>query len=227
MPDGIASMPVPPLLCAFSSTLFTSFSQSLSCLIPTLTIVFCVAGVAQAKTWTTSASGLQNSINKARDGDIIRVTGSSTKSQILVKKRLTIEGKGNHTLSGMMTVRASGAVVRNLTFRNVSYGSRSASISVRGAHKVRVEHNDIAGSRGMGIFVARSNDVEVTDNKIRSVRCMKGSSGYTTAQGVKVGQGSKRIVVMNNTVEGLQGCRTTAAFSVIRAARMACSKEIG
>ena len=111
-----------------------------------------------------------------------------------------------------MTVKASGAVVRNLTFRNVSYGLRSASISVRGAHKVSVEHNDIAGSRGMGIYVAKSNDVEVTGNTIRDVRCMNGTSGYSTAQGVKVGQDSKRIVVMNNTVEGLQGCRTVAAF---------------
>jgi parallel beta-helix repeat protein len=111
-----------------------------------------------------------------------------------------------------MTVKASGAVVRNLSFRNVSYGSRSASISVSNADKVSVENNNIAGSRGMGIYVSKSDDVKVTGNKIRDVRCMNGTSGYTTAQGVKIGQNSKRTIVTNNAVEGLQGCRTTAAF---------------
>jgi hypothetical protein len=118
------------LLRVVATAQFPSFRQSRYRLIPALAIVCCVASVAQAKTWQTSAEGLQNSINKARDGDTIQVTGGSTNSQLLIKKRLTIEGKGSHTLSGMMTVRASGSVVRNLTFRNVSYGSRSASISV-------------------------------------------------------------------------------------------------
>jgi parallel beta-helix repeat protein len=191
---------------------FRLFSQSFSRLIPALAILFCVAGVAQAKTWTTSAQGLQNTINKARDGDTIQVTGGSTRSQILVKKPLTIEGKGNHTLSGMMTVKAPGAVIRNLTFRNVGNGGRSASIRVINANKVRVENNDIAGSQGMGIFVGGSQDVKVTGNNIRDVRCMQGSSGYTTSQGIKVGQNSKRVIVKNNTVEGMQGCRLVAAF---------------
>jgi parallel beta-helix repeat protein len=168
--------------------------------------------VAQGKTWTTKAPGLQNSINKARNGDTVRVTGGSTKNKILVKKRLTIEGKGSHTLSGTMTVKASGTVVRNLSFRNVSYKSRSASISVSSAHNVRVENNNISGSRGMGIFVGNSHDVKVTGNKIRDVRCMNGTSGYSTAQGIKIGQNSKRTIVTNNSVVGLQGCRTTAAF---------------
>jgi parallel beta-helix repeat protein len=200
------------LPCVFTAIPFTSFSQSFSRLIPALAIVFCAASVAQATTWTTNAEGLQNSIDKARDGDTIMVTGGSTGRETLVKKRLTIEGRGSHTLSGKMTVRASGAVVRNLTFRNVNAGSRSASITVGNAHNVRVENNDIAGSRGMGIYVAGSDNVKVTGNKIRDVRCMNGNNGYTTSQGVKIGQGSKRVVVTNNAVEGLQGCRTVAAF---------------
>jgi parallel beta-helix repeat protein len=112
----------------------------------------------------------------------------------------------------MMTVRAAGSVIRKLTFRNGGNGARSASIRVLNAHKVRVENNDIAGSQGMGIFVGGSQDVKVTGNNIRDVRCMKGASNYTTSQGVKVGQGSKRVIVTNNTVEGMQGCRTAAAF---------------
>jgi hypothetical protein len=41
---------------------------------------------------------------------------------------------------------------------------------------------------------------------------MNGTRGYSTAQGIKVGQGSRRVIVTNNKVEGLEGCRTVAAF---------------
>jgi parallel beta-helix repeat protein len=191
---------------------YRSFSPSFTRLIATLAMILCVTSMPQAETWTTSAEGLQNKVNQARDGDTIQVTGGSTRSQITVNKRLKIEGTGRHTLSGKMLVRASGSVIRNLTFRNVGSGSRSASIFLNGADQARVENNDIAGSRGMGIFVGSSDNVRVTGNKVHDTRCMNGTSGYTTSQGIKVGGGSRRVIVMNNNVEGMQGCRTTAAF---------------
>jgi parallel beta-helix repeat protein len=168
--------------------------------------------MSQARTWRTSAERLQNSVNQARNGDTIQVTGGSTRGQITVNKRLRIEGTGRHTLSGMMLVRASGSVIRNLTFRNVSTRSRGASIFLNNADGARVENNNIAGSHGMGIFVGASDNVRVTGNKVHDTRCMNGKSGYSTSQGIKVGQGSRRVIVMNNNVEGMQGCRTTAAF---------------
>ena len=203
-------MPVSRLSCVSATIL--AFNPSFFRLIPALAILFCAASLAQAKTWTTSAAGLQNSINQARDGDTIQVTGGSTKSQIIVKKRLTIEGKGNHTLGGMMTVRAAGSVIRGLNFSNVNSGSRSSSIAVRDTNNVSILNNNITGSHGMGIFVGKSQNIKVTGNKIRNVRCTKGSSSYTSAQGVKVGQSSKQVIVTNNSVEGLSGCRTIAAF---------------
>jgi parallel beta-helix repeat protein len=177
-------------------------------------MIFCVTSVAQAETWTTSAEELQNRVNQARDGDTIQVTGGSTRRQITVNKRLRIEGTGRHTLSGMMLVRASGSgsVIRNLTFRNVSTRARNASIFLADADRARVENNDIAGSHGMGIFVGGSDNVRVTGNKVHGTRCINDPSGYTTSQGIKVGQRSRRVIVMNNNVEGLQGCRTVAAF---------------
>lgn len=203
-------MPVSQLSCVSATIL--SFSPSFFRLVPALAILFCAASLAQAKTWRTSAAELPSTVNKAQNGDTIQVTGGSTKSQIIVKKRLTIEGKGNHTLGGMLTVRAPGSEIRGLNFSNVNSGSRSASIAVRNTKDVSIVNNNITGSHGMGIFIAKSQNIKVTGNKIRNVRCTKGSSRYTSAQGVKVGQGSKRVIVTNNSVEGLSGCRTIAAF---------------
>jgi parallel beta-helix repeat protein len=112
----------------------------------------------------------------------------------------------------MMLVRASGSVIRNLTFRNVSTRARNASIFLNGADGARVENNDIARSRGMGIFVGSSDNVRVTGNRVYDTRCMQGSSGYTTSQGIKIGQRSKRVIVTNNKVEGLESCALVAAF---------------
>ena len=129
-------------------------------------------------------STIQEAINAAGAGDTISVQpGLYQEKTIQVNKTLFLRGEGKAILDGegqheIMEVTAPGVTIQGFTFQNtgMSYLEDRAAVNVNKSKHVIVEHN-IFKNTFFGIYLEKSNNCLIRNNKIYGEAKMEASSG--------------------------------------------------
>jgi nitrous oxidase accessory protein len=129
-------------------------------------------------------SSLSEAIEIARDGDRIVLRGGiHTDVPLVIERSIEIVGETGAILDGqdregILTIRAPNVRVSGLTFRNtgVSHVRDHAAILLERAHGSVIEAN-VFESNFFGIYLAESNDVTVSHNRLHASGTREASSG--------------------------------------------------
>ncbi|MCS6965461.1 MAG: nitrous oxide reductase family maturation protein NosD [Candidatus Kapabacteria bacterium] len=127
---------------------------------------------------------LQAALAQARAGDTVHILpGVYREREIDIWVPLVIEASPGATLDGegageILRVRASGTVIRGLTFRRsgVSFLRENAAIRIEGAHDCRIERNRLEGCF-FGIYLSKSARCVVQYNVILGTAEREATSG--------------------------------------------------
>lgn len=118
---------------------------------------------------------VKQAVEKASEGDTVIVAqGTYAEGNILIKKRLTIIGKGNPVMDGRMKDEVFTIAAEHVTidgFRIINTGRSSmedlAGIKCLDAHHV-VIRNNVFENTFFGIHLSNSNHATITDNSLSS-----------------------------------------------------------
>lgn len=176
------------------------------------------ASPASAETILVSAdaqTGLQDILDAARPGDIVRLSAGEHRGPVTVAAALTLEGEPGAAVVGggqgsVVTVAAAGAVVRGLEIRGSGrdIGAFDAGVFVaQTARGARVEDNVLTDNL-FGIYLQGAPDSVASGNRIIGI-----SEGRTaeTGNGVHVWNAPGAKVIGNDISHGRDGIFTNAS----------------
>ncbi|MFS6938555.1 periplasmic copper-binding transport system protein [Neisseria animaloris] len=164
-----------------------------------------------------AGADLQQVINNAQAGDVLKLAAGGYRGKIVIDKPLTLEGpqdrsariKGDRT-GRTLSVHSPDVTVRNLTVTHsgLSLPAMDAGIFLdKSAARALVEHNNIF-ENSVGVYIWGANDALVRENKIvgdTELRLNERGNGVT----VWNAPGSK--VVGNDISEGRDGIYSNAS----------------
>ncbi len=151
-------------------------------------------------------SSLKDAIELANEGDHITVEhGTYTESQIIISKKLTLEGINQpvidgHGVGNIFIVRADSVVIDGFRIQNSgrSFIRDYAAILIEGVADFRIENNQI-DNVFFGIYLAETTRGLITNNTIQSYDRREASSG----NGIHLWS-VKDPVITHNTVSGMR-----------------------
>ncbi len=136
---------------------------------------------AQAATWMVNAADdVQQVLNRARDGDVIRFRPGRYRVHLRIDRQLVLEGESGVVLDGggtgrVVTVQAPGVGIRDLAIRNsgTSLTRMDAGVFVTGgAHGVRIEGLRMDAVL-FGIWLDGSKGAVIRDNRIHGMEARR------------------------------------------------------
>jgi nitrous oxidase accessory protein len=147
---------------------------------------------------------IADAVRLARPGDTLVIgPGIYREPVIVIDKPLHIVGEAGAILDGeskhgLIEIRADDVTVRNLVLRNVgtSYIDDRAAILVDHARRCRIENNRVENGF-FGIYLARSDDCTIRDNRLTASTKRESASGNAIHLWY-----STRALIENNTVRG-------------------------
>lgn len=147
---------------------------------------------------------LSAALQRAADGDkIIVKKGIYREGEILIDKAVEISGENYPEFDGenkyqVFRIKANHVTIRGLRVSNsgVSFVDDNAGIKVDEAHFCTIEDN-ILTNNFFGIYLAKSTNSRMANNRIRS----SANSEATSGNGIHLWY-CKDVVVENNTVSG-------------------------
>lgn len=147
---------------------------------------------------------LQQAIAMAEPGDhILLREGTYPVHNLTIDKSLTIEGEGRVILDGeqegfVVKIHAEDVTLRNMEIHNSSFGFMEdyAGILIEDARDVLIE-NMLLIDNYFGIYIAKSSDIILRDNRLRSNATRESTSG----NGIHLWY-SKNITIDGNDITG-------------------------
>ncbi|WP_026434609.1 nitrous oxide reductase family maturation protein NosD [Acidovorax sp. JHL-9] len=148
-----------------------------------LALALCIAGACQAATLSVRPSDdLAATVAKAQPGDVIEVARGLYRANLRIDKPLTLRGLDRPTISGgsqgdTIRVTAPDVVIEGLIVRDsgTNLKDQNAGIYIYpGAHRAVVRHCDLTYNL-FGLWIEKSNDVQVLSNTITGLRDVNSS----------------------------------------------------
>lgn len=161
-----------------------------------------------SKDWIVKKDGSVRSIKQAlalsQDGDRIVIhAGRYAEGNIVVDKTVTLIGEGEAIIDGegkgeILTVKANGVTIRKLIIQNagISYVQENAGVRLKEVSGCVVEDNRFE-MNFFAIYLAKSSDCLIRNNRIRSSGTTESSSG----NGIHL-WACRKITIENNTITG-------------------------
>ena len=165
-------------------------------------------------------SNIQDAINNAADGDIIKVKEGVYYGKIEINKELTIIGENKYTtiIDGneqgpVILITKNKVTVKDLTIRNgMDSFFKYYSYAHAGIHLLHVNHceitNNILDNNGFGIWLFGSSDNKITSNKLVNNResiLVQGESNNNVISNNKISNSNMGIKIDkysdHNTIE--------------------------
>lgn len=195
----------------------TAFTPSLQQTVLLITACGLFQTASAAVVNVAAGADLQQVINNAQAGDVLKLAAGGYRGKIVIDKPLTLEGpqdrsariKGDRT-GRTLSVHSPDVTVRNLTVTHsgLSLPAMDAGIFLdKSAARALVEHNNIL-ENSVGVYIWGANDALVRENKIvgdTELRLNERGNGVT----VWNAPGSK--VVGNDISEGRDGIYSNAS----------------
>jgi nitrous oxidase accessory protein len=144
----------------------------------TVAALVCTTGLAHAATWPVGrgerCTTLSSAIALAQPGDTIRVApGTYREHGLLVDRPLVLTGVGRPAIDAdnqgeILTVTASGAVVRGFLFQNVgtSFVEDRAAVRLKNVEGAVVDDNEFDNTF-FGVYAEHSSGVLVRGNRLQ------------------------------------------------------------
>jgi parallel beta-helix repeat protein len=136
---------------------------------------------------------IQKKLDKAKDGDVIEVSGSCSENILIVNNSITLRGVGGATLDGpdttTPTISVRGLNTRIEDFASISGGANVVHVQ-RGASS-DIRNNVIENGTRSGVLVNQSGYARLTGNVIQN----NGTHGVSVRQ-------SASVDILSNTVGG-------------------------
>jgi parallel beta-helix repeat protein len=136
---------------------------------------------------------IQKKLDKAKDGDVIEVSGSCSENILIVNNSITLRGMGGATLDGpdttTPTISVRGLNTRIEDFASISGGANVVHVQ-RGA-SADIRNNVIENGTRSGVLVNQSGYARLTGNVIQN----------NGVHGVSVRQ-SASVDILSNTIGG-------------------------
>ncbi len=139
-----------------------------------------------------SSATLQASVDRAKPGDTLLVSGTCKENLVIYEEvaRITLDGQGKATINGpegrpTITVRGRGITIKGFTVTGGRHGIRV----IWGGQAV-IDGNTVQGSAGAGIAVARNSSARITNNTVKN----------NAGSGIGI-ENASFAMIMNNTVE--------------------------
>jgi len=147
---------------------------------------------------------VKQAVEKAAEGDTVIVTqGTYAEGNIIIRKRLTIIGKGNPVMDGLMKDEIFTIAAEHVTidgFRIINTGRSSmedlAGIKCLDAHHVIIRNN-VFENTFFGIHLSNSNHATITDNSLSS----SAEFEYQLGNGIHLWK-CTHAVIERNTITG-------------------------
>jgi parallel beta-helix repeat protein len=144
---------------------------------------------------------VQEAINKARDGDTIRVSVGTYYEHLIVNKTVSLVGEDNDntiidgTNNGtIVEITAEGVVVTGFKIQNSGYGWNRNGIYVNGANNCEIMNNHLQNVCH-NIKVNNSSNSQVSDNQI------DGTMMQPTMYGIRIESSTNCTVIKNNVTD--------------------------
>ncbi len=155
-----------------------------------------------------SSASLQATIDKAKPGDTLLVSGTCKESLVIYEEvaRITLDGQRKATIEGpdegkpTIEVRGRGITIKGFTVT----GGRDGISVIRGGQAI-IDGSTVQGAALNGIFV-RSSSARITNNKIQNNR--RSGIGITNTSAAWIGNNT----VKNNGTNGMTITNTSAAW---------------
>ncbi|HEY9209487.1 nitrous oxide reductase family maturation protein NosD [Acidovorax soli] len=148
-----------------------------------LALALLIAGACQAATLSVRpGDDLAATVAKAQPGDVIEVARGLYRANLRIDKPLTLRGLDRPTISGgaqgdTIRVTAPDVVIEGLIVRDsgTNLKDQNAGIYIYpGAHRAVVRHCDLTYNL-FGLWIEKSNDVQVLSNTITGLRDVNSS----------------------------------------------------
>lgn len=133
---------------------------------------------------TCSVSSIEKAIGMANDGDVVKIkTGFYKVNNIVINKRIRIEGEENTVLDGnynnqIITVTSPDVLVKGLT---IQHSGKSDMKDIAGIKLLKVTNciirDNIFSDNFFGIYLLESTNCQVVNNNIKGSAKTEASSG--------------------------------------------------
>ena len=138
-------------------------------------LTLCAAG-APAAVWTVRPAGplarIQQAVDAAGPGDTIRIEPGTYAGNVVLDRKLTLEGVGHPVIRGegrssVITVKAEGCTIRNLVIEHSGemLAEEDSGVLLHSSGN-RIEHNQLRDVL-FGIYLYQSDNNVLLDNEIR------------------------------------------------------------
>ncbi|HUJ22764.1 MAG TPA: nitrous oxide reductase family maturation protein NosD [Bryobacteraceae bacterium] len=138
-------------------------------------LALCAAG-APAAVWTVRPAGplarIQQAVDAAGPGDTIRIEPGTYAGNVVLDRKLTLEGVGHPVIRGegrssVITVKAEGCTIRNLVIEHSGemLAEEDSGLLLHSSGN-RIEHNELRDVL-FGIYLYQSDNNVLLDNEIR------------------------------------------------------------
>jgi nitrous oxidase accessory protein len=161
------------------------------------------------------AKSLQNFLDLARPGDVLRLAAGEHRGPVTVSVPVTLEGEPGAKIVGngagtVLRVTAPGAIVRGLAVSGSGTDISTLDSGIfldRSAKGALVEDNEVTGNL-YGVYIYGANDAMVRNNRITGIS--EGRSAQA-GNGVHLWNAPGAKVIGNDISKGRDGIYTTAS----------------